>query len=131
MNRTIKLILAIVLSILVIFSIPIYSNARQFTLDDIFNDGKNFLDEGDTSVVITPEESKLKELSNTVSGVLLTIAFGVAIISIAVMGINFAVQNVEDKAKIKESMVPWVIGIFVSFGAFGIWKMTMAIFYKL
>ena len=45
------------------------------------------------------------------------------------MAINFAIQSVEDKAKVKESMVPWIIGIFISFGAYGIWKITMTIFY--
>ena len=44
------------------------------------------------------------------------------------MGINFMVQSVEDKAKIKESMIPWVIGIIISFGAFGIWQITINIF---
>jgi len=33
------------------------------------------------------------------------------------------------KAKIKESMVPWMIGILVSFGAYGIWRITMSVFY--
>ena len=39
--------------------------------------------------------------------------------------------RVISRAKIKEAMVPWVIGIFVSFGAYGIWKLVMNIFYKI
>ena len=42
--------------------------------------------------------------------------------SVSVETISVTPKNVEEKAKIKESMVPWIIGIFVSFGAFGIWK---------
>ena len=45
------------------------------------------------------KEADLHNLSNFVSGVLLTIAIGVTLISGMVMGINFMVQSVEDKAK--------------------------------
>ena len=80
---------------------------------------------------MTPSESGLQNLSKSISNVLLTIAVSVTLISAAVMGINFTIQSVEDKAKIKESMVPWIIGIFISFGAYGIWNITMQIFYNL
>lgn len=63
-----------------------------------------------------------------ISGILLTIAVAVTLISSVIMGINFAIQSVEGKAKIKESMVPWIIGIVISFGAYGIWKITINVF---
>lgn len=131
MSKKIRIILTILMSIVLIFELPIYSNA--WSLDDLIKAGDSFLNigGGDQTVTMTTNEEKLQNLSNSISGVLLTIAVAVSIISIAVMGINFAVQSVEDKAKIKESMVPWIIGIFVSFGAYGIWKITMGIFYKI
>lgn len=128
MNKTIKIILLILISIVLIFYMPVYSNAS--TLDSVISTGNSFLEAGDNSLTSTPDESKLQSLSNTVSGILLTIALGVTLISTVVMGINFVVQSVEDKAKIKESMVPWIIGIVISFGAYGIWKITMSIFYN-
>ena len=45
--------------------------------------------------------------------------------------VNWGMLDSEDKAKIKESMTPWVIGIFVAFGAYGIWSITMNIFMNL
>lgn len=128
MKKNIK-ILFILASIILILSMPLYSKA--FTLDDVIDNGKSFLEVEKPGLASTPEESKLQALSNTVSGILLTIALAVTLISAVVMGINFVVQSVEDKAKIKESMIPWVIGIFVSFGAYAIWKITMSIFYNL
>ena len=129
MNKTIKIILLSLISIALIFSVPIYSKAS--TLDEIISSGDSFLNTSDGSLASTPDESKLQNLSNTVSGILLTIAVGVTLISAVVMGINFVIQSVEDKAKIKESMVPWIIGIVISFGAYGIWKITMSVFYSL
>lgn len=127
-----KIILITVIMITLIFNMPLYAKA----FDNIIEAGDNFLNiqQDSSSTVVTIEQDKqdkLKGLSNTVSGVLLTIALGVTLISAVVMGINFTIQSVEDKAKIKESMIPWIIGIFISFGAFGIWKLTMSIFYKL
>ena len=40
-------------------------------------------------------------------------------------------QSINDKAKIKEAITPWLIGVFISFGAFTIWKITMNVFMKL
>lgn len=129
MNKKLKTILAIMTTALLIFSIPLYSKA--FTLDDVIDNGNSFLEIQNSGLAVAPAETGLENLSNTVSGILLTIALVVTLISAVVMGINFVVQSVEDKAKIKESMIPWIIGIFISFGAYAIWKITMSIFYNL
>lgn len=125
MNKIVKTILSVLITVLLMFCMPLYSKA--LTLDDIIDNGNSFLEVEDSK----PDEGKLQDLSNTVSGILLTIALVVTLISAVVMGINFVVQSVEDKAKIKESMIPWIIGIFISFGAYAIWKITMSIFYNL
>ena len=125
MKNTIKLIFLLLISVVLITNIPLYSNA--FSFSELLDSAKDFENAGGSGGAI--EESGLQSISNSVSNILLTIALGVTVISAAVMGINFAIQSVEDKAKIKESMVPWMIGILVSFGAYGIWRITMGIFY--
>lgn len=128
MDNIIKLKIIVITAIVLIFTIPLYSKAT--TLDKIMEDADSFLTlENDT--VVTPSQEGIKNMSKTVSNVLLTIALGVTLISAVIMAMQFAFQSVENKAQIKESMVPWVIGIFISFGAFGIWNITMSIFYQL
>lgn len=129
MNKIVKTILSVLITVLLMFCMPLYSKA--LTLDDIIDNGNSFLEVEDSGLASKPDEGKLQDLSNTVSGILLTISLVVTLISAVVMGINFVVQSVEDKAKIKESMIPWIIGIFISFGAYAIWKITMSIFYNL
>lgn len=129
MNTKIKPLVIICLSIILIFSLPIYSKA--LSIDSIFSDADDFLEQGSQSGAQGIEESELKDISDTISGVLLTIAVAVTFISIGVMGVNFAIQAADEKAKVKESMVPWVIGILVSFGAYGIWKFVMNVFYQI
>ena len=127
MNKKMAAIITILISVILTFNLPIYSNAT--TIDSIFSGAQSFLSAGDGSIAGAPSQDKLAQISNTVSNVLLTIAVAVTFISIAVMGVNFAIQTVEDKAKIKEAMVPWMIGVLVSFGAYGIWKITMTVLY--
>ena len=99
------------------------------TFDEIIKNGNDFVNIGNSSQLTN--ETEIENISSFVSGCLITIAIGVTVISAVIMGINFLTQTVDDKAKIKESMTPWVIGIFISFGAFGIWKLTMNIFMDL
>ena len=122
MNRVKKYVSIILMAVLLLVSIPLYSNA--YSLDEVIGSANSFLSVGEGQ----GDGPDLHNLSNMVSNVLLTIAFGVTLISTVIMAINFTIQSVEDKAKIKESMVPWLIGIIVSFGAYGIWRMTMVIF---
>lgn len=132
MRKITNIIVIALMSLFLIFSMPSYSNATS--LDGIIDAGNSFLNipkEDGMPSVERLDEGGLKTISKTVSGVLLTIAIGVTVISAVVMGINFTIQSVEDKAKIKESMIPWIIGIFVSFGAYGIWNITMKVFYQI
>lgn len=42
-----------------------------------------------------------------------------------IIGIQFMVASAEDKAKVKEALVPYVIGCAVIFGAFTIWSIAV------
>lgn len=69
----------------------------------------------------------MKEGSDLLFNSLLTIGTVAAVIVGAVLGIQFMVGSVEQKAKIKDSLIPYVAGCIVIFGAFGIWKLVITI----
>lgn len=126
-NVLLKLNLAFLIVSLLIYIFPIYSKVyAATTLDEIISKGDDFISIGEDDEMI--DQNDLQELSKFISGVLLSVAIGVTIITGAIMGIKFITQSVEDKAKIKESLVPWIIGIIVSFGAFTIWEVAINIF---
>ena len=120
------------ITLLVLCSLSLYSTTcmADSSLDDIMNNGNSFLNAGSESSTMI-DQNDLKSLSNFISGVLLTIAIGVTVITGAIMGLNFITQSIEEKAKVKESMVPWIIGIIVSFGAFTIWEVAVNLFQAL
>lgn len=124
-------IIIIIITIFLVFSFSTYSKVNAAsTLDDVLSKGEDFLNAADEDTN-TIDEGDLQELSGFISGVLLSIAIGVTIISGVILGIKFVTQSIEDKAKIKESMVPWVIGILISFGAFTIWEIAVNVFQNL
>lgn len=129
-NKMIKKVLLILVMAILIINIPLYSKADN-PFDNILNAGNDFISEGQQSTAIGIESSRMEPLSNFISNTLLVIAVGVTLITAAMMAINFTIQSMEEKAKIKEAMVPWIIGIFVTFGAYGIWRITMTVFYGL
>lgn len=51
----------------------------------------------------------------------------IAVLVGAVLGIKIMVATVEEKAKIKELMVPYIVGCIVMFSAFTIWKIVVTI----
>ena len=120
----INLIFIFVILFICISSINSIVNAAN-TIDDIITNGDSFISAGEDNDIL--DTGGLQELSKFISGVLLVVAIGVALLSGVVMGIKFITQSIEDKAKIKEAMIPYVLGCIVIFGAFGIWKLAITI----
>lgn len=118
----IKKIVYILLLTLFIWNVIFLPNIYASTsAGQIIRDGDDFLDkeEGIEEVI---DEGKLSNVSSTIYKVLLTIAICVSVIIGAVLGFQFILGSAEGKAKIMESLVPYVVGCIVVFGAFGIWS---------
>ena len=96
---------------------------------EIFEKGDSFLGagkgiaSGDEAATDLETMGIMNDLYNVVFplGVVTTVIVGV------VLGIKFMASSAEDKAKVKESMVPYVVGCVVIYGAFGIWKICIQI----
>jgi hypothetical protein len=44
-----------------------------------------------------------------------------------VLGIKFMLGSIEEKAKIKEVLIPYILGCVVVFGAYGIWRLVITL----
>lgn len=55
---------------------------------------------------------------------MLTIAIVLAFFVGAVLGIQFITSGAVGQAKVKEKLIPYALGAFVIFGAFGIWRIA-------
>ncbi len=98
--------------------------SSSHTLDEILDEGDNFLSKGDGDKI---DASNLKDASNTLYNILLIIGISLAVAIGMYLGIKFMLSSVEDRAKVKESLVPYIAGCIVIFGAFVIWKLAITL----
>ena len=94
---------------------------------DIFTGADEFIQAGVNDNHTTIDDSALEEMSDSIYNLLLIIAIVVAVIVGLVIGIQFMTGSVAQKAKIKETLIPYIAGCIVIFGAFGIWKLVVEI----
>ena len=117
-----KIILVLIFTLIscIIFT----SNTYALSLDEMLSGAEEFLKKGKDDAI---DPTKLAGTSNYIYNTLLVIAVAVAVIVGTYLGIKFMVESAEDKAKIKEAMIPFIVGCFIIFGAFGIWKIVVEV----
>lgn len=123
-----KIISVIIIVSIIIMTISTFSyktyGAQTSTLDEVMQGADEFAKGGGTPAI---NEQRLHETSNFIFNILLGIAMVIAVVVGMIIGMQFMMASVEEKAKIKELLVPYVVGCFVVFGAFGIWKLVVTI----
>lgn len=125
-KKIIYVILLIILSIGI--NLAYTKTYAASTVDDVMNGADGFLKAGSDTVI---QDGTLKDTSDFLFNLLLAIAIVIAVIIGMVIGIKFMMAGIEEKAKLKEALMPYFVGCFVVFGAFGIWKLAVTILSKL
>ncbi len=114
--------------ILIIILILIFStNAQTYALSEVIKDGDDFIATGKSNSESKIPQAKLQEASGYLYNTLLTLGVVIAVIVATVLGVQFMIGGAEGQAKVKEMLLPFVIGCIVVFGAFGIWKVAITV----
>lgn len=120
--------------VLIIFNLILIINLIFFNINkvqaggisEVITGGDNFVQAGKDQGV-TIDKSKIQETSNAIYNILLILGMCIAVAISGILGIQFMIGSAEEKAKIKDSLIPFIIGCIVIFGAFGIWKIFITI----
>lgn len=96
------------------------------TIDEVMNEGDNFIDMGKNQGSKI-DATNLQSASNTLYNILLGIGVFLAVAVGMYLGTKFMLASAEDKAKVKESLIPYIAGCVVIFGAFTIWKLAITL----
>lgn len=121
-----KMVLTLMLIIMIIS--VCFSN-EAYAAGSVADDGDSFINLGKEKYNENKpiDEGALQITSGEIYNLLFTIAvvlaFGVGL----VIGIQFITGSVDEKAKIKETLVPYVVGCVVIFSAFTIWKLVIEV----
>ena len=125
MKKKIFIIFVIILINILICNFNVVKADRGLT--SVITGGDDFINTGKGDNTTSIDYGKLQNTSNEIYNILLTCAVIVAVIISAILGIKFMLGSMEEKAQIKEALIPFVIGCIVAFGAFGIWKIFITI----
>ena len=100
------------------------------SISDVIKGGDSFIDEGSKSDSVIDEkafEGNLQSFSKTLNGILIIVGMVIAVVITGILGIKFMIGSVEEKAEVKKSLIPFIIGCVIVFGAFGIWRIFIVI----
>lgn len=131
------LIITILFQFLLFVNISEAARAPEaMTWEDIFESGDEFLNQGKEQVTVgantvysgAVKDDETKAIINNIYSILFTLGVVITVIVGGALGIKFMVASAEDKAKVIESMKPYVVGCIVIYGAFGIWKICIELF---
>lgn len=118
-----KIIISIII-ILLLSSVVLVP--KTFAIAETIDEGDGFLNAGKSEDEVI-DTGKIKKVSSKIYNILLGCAIGVAVIVGAALGITFILSSAEGKAKVSETLVPYIIGCCVAFGAFAIWDVAIRI----
>ena len=125
-NILINKMLIILLVILLLFSAnPIIGVASD--LDSIISGADGFVTKGKESSISTMNSTGVKNVSDDIYNMLLGVGILIVLVVGSFLGIKFMMASAEDKAKLKEALIPYIVGSSIIFGAFGIWKIMITI----
>lgn len=99
--------------------------SASHTPDKIIGNAQDFKNAGNATIPISGDN--VQKGSSTLYNILLSIAFFLAVAIGMYLGVKFMLANAEDKAKIKEALIPYIAGCVVIFGAFAIWKIAITL----
>ena len=121
--------LSIICIVLLIFSVITMQQAvfADTSLESIVTGADNFLNAGASGADSNLTQASMKDFSNVVYNTLLIIGIVIAMIVGIILGVKLATAGAEEKAQVKETLVPYFVGVFILFGAFAIWKLVVTI----
>lgn len=123
-TRYLFFIILLVSVFIIIFNVNIsYASDSEGKISDIITGADSFIGAADDDVKI--DDTKLKGTSNLIYQILTVLGISIAVIIAGILGIKFMIGSVEEKAQVKDQLVPFIIGCIVIFGAFTIWEVVV------
>lgn len=131
-GKALKVIIIVLILEVVLINISAPVKAAGI-IDDMFSGAENFAQEGRNQAIKddTATDEEISEVITILYNIVLTLGTIIAIAVGGVLGIKFMISSAEDKAKVKESMIPYVVGCIAIFGALMIWKVVIGILSKI
>ena len=91
--------------------------------DDWVGKADGFLEKAENSMGLNKEV--LRSASSDIYNIFTSVGMVLSVIVGIALGIIYMMSSAVNKAEVKEKLIPFLIGSFVIFEAFGIWKIAI------
>ena len=115
------LIVLIILCINIVIPQSVYAKSWLEGAEGFIKDGE---EDSQTTVIDTED---MQTMSDMLYNAFLIVGIIVAVVIGLTIGIKFMTGSVAEKAEIKKTLVPYIAGCIVLFGAFTIWKLVVTL----
>lgn len=112
--------------ILIVLMLLLNINTKVFAWSEIISEGKDFISQADPSKA-NIDTTELQVTSGYLYNILLAAGVVIAVIVATVLGLQFMLSGAEGQAKVKEMVLPFVVGCIIVFGGFGFWKIALTL----
>ena len=121
-------ILSVIIIMMITFTKKIFATVslETPTTKDTIIKADDFLGKG-AAVGTVIDENQLQQTSSYLYRTLMAIGIVVIVIVGTIIGIKFIIASADEKAKVKESLVPYLISCGVIIGSFTIWSIFVNI----
>lgn len=75
----------------------------------------------------TSAQSSVQNIGNQIIGIITTVGVVVAVVILLVLGIKYMMGSASEKAEYKKTMIPYLVGAVLIFGASAITKVVVAL----
>lgn len=123
MKNTNFKILKVVL--LFLFILVFVCNSFSYADIDISSTADEFIQAGTSAQSTGGSSTAMNSAVKDIAGLLTGLGIIVAVVIAAILGIQFMFGSVEQQAKVKDSIIPYIVGCVVVFGALGIWQLAI------
>ena len=122
MKKTVKLVSILLLTAMVVMALTTIVNAGTTGNPiDPANMAENL--KGTT----TNAQTSVQTIGNQLIGIITTVGVVVAVIVLLILGIKYMMGSASEKAEYKKTMIPYLVGAILIFGASAITKVVVSL----
>lgn len=120
MNKTMKILSIVLMAIMLVASISTISMATSGGVD-----AGNIA--GQLTGTASKAQGQVTSIGNQIIGILTTVGVVVAVVVLLILGIKYMMGSASEKAEYKKTMIPYLVGAILIFGASAITKVVVSI----
>lgn len=119
MNKKIKMFALIIMAIVMVAMLStVVSAANNVNAADLA---------GELHGTTTSASNSITGMGNQIIGIITTVGVVVAVVVLLVIGIKYMMGSASEKAEYKKTMIPYLVGAILIFGASAITKVVVSI----